>query len=495
MQSTAQPFDCNYPMTKSPDELLQEFEPIFYPRSIAVVGVPQGDLRIGSAWAKSLMEVGFDGPIYPVDRRGGEFLGSKIYPSLTSIPGPVDYVIVIIPRKATPDLLDECSAKKVKAVHFYTAGFSEMGDQTGYDLEKELVKKAQQGGFRIIGPNCIGVYCPESNFPYGPMIDAGSIGTVGFISQSGGIGGKLVEIGPARGIKYSKGISFGNGIDIDGVDFLEYMAADPKTSVIGTYLEGTRDGRRLFNTMKEVTKIKPLIVWKGGRTDVGAAAAKSHTGSLASSRNIWSAMLRQTGAIEVSNLEELADELLIFQQLQRWQGKGVAIISGVGEGGGGTSVASGDICTEHGLSIPNLAKSTMKKLNNLLGQVGSIVHNPVDISQGGGIPSILQEAIELVFADTAIDLVIIQENVGVLAANLPPELVEAINNSFLDIKTKQSKPMTVVLPPGSYETVRLDIVDKLSQASIPVFPTMERAAKAIANLSRYSRFQAAIKSP
>lgn len=478
----------------SQKEILHEFKPIFYPESIAVVGASQNMQKAGSFWLKTIIDAGFSGNIYPVNPRGGEFLGLKIYPSLRAIPETVDYVIVSIPREATPSLLDDCAAKKVKVVHFFTAGFSETGDTVGHKLEEELVRKARQGGFRIIGPNCLGIYCPESKVPNGPGGKIGKVGSVGFISQSGGIGEKLVELGAARGINYSKGVSFGNGIDLDSADFIEYMAADPKTRVIGAYLEGARNGRRLFNAIKDAAKIKPLIMWKAGRTEVGAAAAMSHTGSLASSAAIWSAALKQAGAIEVYSLEELADTLLIFQQLQRWQGKGIAIIGGLANGGGGISVSASDTCAELGLDIPPLSTKTRQKLTSLLGQVGSILRNPVDVSQSGSNPLIIQQATELVLADSSIDLVLVQEDAGVLLKYLPWEPVEAINAIFVDFRTKQDKPIVIVLPPGATETERLEIEQKLSQASIPVFPTMGRAAKAIMNLSRYSRFGTAIRS-
>ncbi len=472
-------------------ELLQKFIPIFYPKSIAVVGVSQNMFKAGSFWFKTIVDAGFDGNIYPVNPRGGEFLGLKVYPSLRAIPEPVDYVIVSIPREAVPGLLDDCAANKVKAVHFFTAGFSELGDSSGHRLEEELVKKAREGSFRIIGPNCIGTYCPEHKVPYGPGGKIGKVGSVGFISQSGGIGEKLVELGTARGINYGKGISFGNGIDLDSPDFMEYMAADPKISVIGAYLEGTRNGRHLFNTMKAVAKVKPLIVWKAGRTDVGAAAAMSHTGSLASSAAIWSAALRQSRVIEVHGIEELADTLLIFQQLGWYEGSGngVAIVGGLADGGGGISVSASDACAGLGLNIPPLTTKTKQGLTSLLGQVGSILRNPVDVSQSGSNPSIIKEALELILADSSIDLVIIQEDMGVLLKYLPWELVQAVNAVFIDLRIRQRKPVVVVSPPGATEAERLEMERALTQASIPVFPTMERAAKAIMNRSRYSRFQ------
>lgn len=476
--------------------LIREFEPIFYPKSIAVIGVSSNIFKVSSLWLKAVMDAGFTGPIYPVHPRGGEFLGLKVYSNVREIPGIVDYVIVSIPREAVPDMLDDC-ANKVKAVHFFTAGFSETGEAAGYQLEDELVRKARDGGFHIIGPNCIGVYSPESKVPYGPGGKIGKIGSVGFISQSGGIGEKLVELGAARGINYSKGVSFGNGIDLDSADFMEYMAVDPKISIVGAYLEGTRNGRRLFTIMKETAKVKPLVVWKAGRTDVGAATAMSHTGSLASPASIWSAALRQCGAIEVKSVEELADTLLIFQQLRGWKvtgrGNSIAVLGGLADGGGGISVSASDTCAELGLSIPPLSTEARRKLANVLGQVGSILRNPVDVSQSNSNPSVIREAIEVILSEPSIELLIIQEDAGILLKYFPVEWVQDINTVFIDYRTKQGKPIIVVSSPGIADLQRLEIEQRLTQASIPVFPTMERAAKAVANLSLYYQMQEAIK--
>ncbi len=474
----------------SNEELLQEFEPIFYPKSIAVVGISQNIFKVGSVWLKSLLDAGFKGPIYPIHPRGGEFLGLKVYTSIKEVPGIIDYVIVSIHREAVPQLLDDC-ANKVKAVHFFTAGFGEAGDATGKRLEHEIIKKAQQGGFRIIGPNCIGVYSPEVRVPYGPVGRLGEVGSIGFISQSGGIGEKLFELGIARGIKYNKGVSFGNGIDLDSPDYMEYMAVDSRVSVIGTYLEGTRNGHRLLATMKKVARVKPLIVWKAGRTDVGAAAAASHTGSLASSPQIWSAALRQCGAIEVSDVEELTDTLLIFQQLGRIdaKGNGIAVVGGLADGGGGISVSASDACAEAGLNIPPLSSDTRTKLTNLLGLVGSILRNPVDVSQSGSNRSTIKEVARLVLADSVIDLVIVQIDAGILLKYLPWEIGESVFTVFIELRTEQQKPIVVVSPPGAFEAQRLEMEQQFARASMPVFPTMRRAAKAIINLNRYSSLQ------
>jgi acetyltransferase len=470
------------------EEKLKEFEPIFYPQSIAVVGASTNEGKTGSQWVKALISAGFPGPVYPVGSGGGIISGLKIFPSLRLVPGEVDYVIVSVPRQSVLELLDDCVAKKVKVVHFFTAGFSEMGKPEGQELEEQMVRKARQGDFRIIGPNCLGIYCPDHKIPCGPSL-TGKIGTsggVGFISQSGGIADKMVEIGIAQYINYSKGVSFGNGIDLDASDFLQYLAADPKTTVIGAYLEGTRRGHHLFDTMREAAKIKPLVIWKGGRTEVGAQAAISHTGSLTSSAAIWSAMLKQAGAIEVHSLEELTDTLLIFQQLRRWKGNNVAIIGGLADGGGGISVSASDACMETGLKIPPLSSKTREELTDLLGEVGSILRNPIDVSQARRYGSSnLFQAIELVVEDPVIELVLIQEDMDVLSSYFSGEEVERINDFFIDLRRRQNKPLVVVLPPGSAEPERLKVEQKLLTASIPVFPSMERAAKAIPRINQY----------
>lgn len=455
-----------------------------------MVGVSQNIFKAGSVWLKALVDAGFKGVIYPIHPRGGEFQGLKAYRSIREVPGIVDYVIVSIPREAVPALLDDC-AHKVKAIHFFTAGFGEAGDSTGKKLEEELIEKARQGGFRIIGPNCIGVYSPEARVPYGPTGRIGEVGSVGFISQSGGIGEKLFELGLARGIKYSKGISFGNGIDLDSPDYMEYMAADARISVIGAYLEGTKNGHRMFTVMQDAARVKPLVVWKAGRTDVGAAAAASHTGSLASSAEIWSAVLRQSGAIEVRDVEELTDTLLIFQQLGQFEvkGNGIAVIGGMADGGGGISVSASDACAELGLDIPELSDQTRRKLADLLGTVGSILRNPVDVSQSGSNPALIKEIATCVLADSSIGLVIVQIDAGIFLKYLPWEVVKFIFAVFIELRTEQEKPLVVVSPPGAFEAQRLEMEGLLAQASIPVFPTMKRAAQAIMNMSRYSRFQ------
>jgi acyl-CoA synthetase (NDP forming) len=470
----------------SDHRMLKELEPIFYPRSVAVVGASPNERKIGSQWLNSC---GFWGELYPVNPRGGEVFGLKIYRDLRSIPGPVDLVIVCIPRTAVLRLLDDCAAKRVKAVYFFTAGFSEVGEPKWARVEMEMVSRARQAGFRIIGPNCFGVYSPEHGIPYGPFDLRTAIGPVGFISQSSGHMGKMIEFAGMRGLGFSKAVSVGNGSDLGCADFLEYLAVDPETSVIGLYVEGPRDTRRLFETLRAACRTKPVVVWKGGRSAAGARSAASHTGALASSAAVWSVALKQAGAIEVDGLNEMADTLLLFEKVGRTKRGNLGVVCGLTDGGGGEAVMVSDACAALGIDVPALTEKTSQEVVGLIGQVGSVLCNPVDMSQRQRDAQTLRRAMELVAGERQVDLIVVYENAGAILESFPEKTAEALNATIADFSKGQKKPVLAILPPGPAEMRRAQIERSLSGAGVPVFPSIERAAKAIANVRRYTGFR------
>lgn len=467
---------------------LQEFEPIFYPRSIAVVGASNDNLKFGTRYLQALIDSGFKGPLYPVNPGENEILGLRSYPKLTSILANVDYVIVSIPARFMLDLLDECATKGVKAVQIFTAGFSETGEEDGRRLEKEMAKKAKEGGFRIIGPNCIGVYSPACHMPYGPMHFLAEAGSVGFISHSGGVAGNLIDEGIRRGIRFSKVVSFGNGCDLDNCDYLEYLALDPKTKIIGAYLEGAKDSQRLFKLIKEISKTKPMIIWKGGRTPAGAQTAASHSASLAGSDIIWKAALKQAGAIKVESHEELVDTILAFLHLPRFEGNRVAVIAGLYGAGGGASVASSDAFTSQSMEVPPFTDETRAKLKTIIPKAGSILRNPLDMGSVGSITEILSNTIELVLDDPLIDILVIQVPVDFLVGLASKKIFQDTIDIIVNFRKAQSKSIIVLSPHGSVVEERLEFERRLSDSRIAVYPTFERAARAIANVGIYSRF-------
>jgi acyl-CoA synthetase (NDP forming) len=473
----------------SNQEKLREFEPVFYPKSIAVAGTSLSGSGFGAIYFRSLIDRAFRGEVYPVNPKGGSLFGLKVYPSLKSIPGPVDYVSVFVPRRLVLGLLDDCAAKGVKVVQFFTAGFSETGEAQWSKLEEEILKKAQQGGFRIIGPNCIGVYSPTINMPCGAEGILGEAGSIAFISQSGSLDLRVVLSGTACGLRFSNAVSLGNGIDLDSTDYLEYFAIDPKTKAIGVYIEGVKDGQRFLKLVKEISKRKPVIVWKGGRTEAGAKAATSHTAALASPSFLWTAALKQAGAIEVANLEEMIDTLLVFQQFPLLANYGITVISGLADGGGGQSVSAADTCASLGLEVSPFGDGVRRQLESLLGQVGSIFNNPLDVSQAKSNVEIIRRAIEIATADQHVDLVVIQESMDLLIRRLPWEAIERLGDMLADLCKRQGKPMAAVLLPGLAEVERLAWARKLSNERIAVFPAFERAAKAVANMKWYAEYR------
>jgi acyl-CoA synthetase (NDP forming) len=280
-------------------------------------------------------------------------------------------------------------------------------------------------------------------------------------------------------------VSFGNGADLDSVDFLEYFLADPETKIIGAYLESVSRGRRFLQLARRVSSLKPLVVWKGGRTEAGAEAAVSHTGALSSSYAVWKAAMAQVGAIAVESLEELADTVVALESIDSVVGRRVAIVSGLGGGGGGESVLGADACTSQGLEVPRFADDIRRQIGALLPPTGTILRNPLDL--GGSLPKlpVLDQVMRLIFTDENVDAVIVQEHLGKLMRSLPGEEIYALNDILVNVWRSQSKPLIVVAPAWAASPQALEIEDSLRQAGLPVFRSFETAARSIARVVRY----------
>lgn len=467
----------------------RELDRIFYCRSIAVVGATKEETKAGNMFVRALIGAGFTGPIYPINPyESGEVHGWPIYPRLQDVRGEVDMVVVAVPRAAVLEVLEDCATKGVKAAQFFTAGFRELDSAAGRRLEADMLKIARRGRFRIIGPNCVGTCVPAVGKPLLGPTTHGTLppqGNAACLSQSGGIAGELVEMAAVRGIGFGKLISFGNGLDLDGVELLDYFGSDPETEVVGAYLEGTDRGQELFRVAREVARRKPLVVWKGGGTPAGAEAAASHTGSLAASDAVWSAALRQAGAVKVSSMEEMADVLMAFQSIAPVRGNRVALVTGLAAGGGGDSVSGADILLRHGLQVPPFAPHTLSRLEALLGRLGSILRNPLDASQRARTLEVLTEAISAVVADPNTDIIVVQEHMGIMVEFHTPDRLQAINDMFLDIHRRGAKPVVLVLPRGQAEANREEKEKLFRQAGVPVFPSVESAARALGHLTGY----------
>lgn len=461
------------------------FETLFHPRSIAVAGVSENVRRPGGAFFQNLIDCGYKGKLYPVNIKGGSFGKLEIFRHVTDIPCPVDLVIVSIPRDGVRELMRDCAAKRVKSVQIFSAGFGELGDKEGKQLEQDILVEAKKGGVRIVGPSSIGIGCPASGMPLAPEGFLGEPGDVAFLCQSGSISLELVQVCTRRGIGLSKAVGTGNSIDLDTTDFLPYLAADDKTKAIALYLEGSRESPLLFRLIEDISKEKPVLLWKGGRSEAGQRVVSSHTASQPSPSPRWKALARSSGAVWVESLYEMTDTLLAFKKVGSFRGEDVAVVSGLANGGGGTGIAAVDTLVAAGLSVPRFSGVVRGELQSLLGRVGSILDNPLDVSQAVRNPDKIEKAMMLAAGEPNIGLILLHENLYTLLRWLDREQLLAMNRRFIEVSRRLKKPLVVILPREMVESQSLELEQELCRNGIAVFPSAERAAKALANVAGY----------
>lgn len=477
-------------------EKSREFEAVFYPKSVAVIGASTETTKFGTVFLDSLVQFGFKGRIYPVNPQAKEILGLKTYPNVKDIPDPVDLAFITVPASAVPRVLEDCIAKNVGAVVILTAGFGETGKEKGQKLEREIVKISKEGDVRVVGPNCFGIYCPASGLTLLPGANfSKESGNVAFLSQSGGYAERFCQQAKGWGIRFSKVVSYGNACDLDETDFVEYLAEDSETEIIALYIEGVNNGQRFLQTVQEVNKRKPVIVWKGGLSEGGVRAVASHTGALGGRKDIWDAFFRQTGAVRVTSLEELIDTTLIFQHLSSSCGRSIAVIGT----GGGTGVAAADACERAGLRVPAFSTKTLEQLRTLIPSIGASIQNPIDLGNPWTSPSAYRQIIKVVSSDPQVDaLIIVMWHLPLFYARreLLWKSFQQIIEASVTIGKRQRKPAVIVLwaTPTEAEMLEVEgawrkIKDRYIAAGIPVYPTVERAAKALNNFVAYHESQ------
>jgi acyl-CoA synthetase (NDP forming) len=474
-------------------------EAVFQPRSVAVVGASANRDSPGHDYVRSLLDFGYRGAIYPVNPRAPEVLGLKAYPSLRDVAGSVDYVICCIPAEGILDLVEECREKGARVLQLFTGRFSETGQGEGARLEEELRRRARAAGLRVIGPNWMGVYYPAGGLSFRPDLPR-EPGGVALLSQSGNNAVELVQHAAARGLRFSKVVSYGNAADLDQSDFLAYLAGDPETEVVGAYVEGVRDppqAGRFLAALRAAAAAKPVVVLKAGRTAAGARSAVSHTAALAGSHRVWSGALRQAGAVQVDTMEEAIDMLVAFaflrfgRDLRRrpasWTGRRVGVVGG----GGGRSVQSADACEEAGLRVAPLPVSIRRALRAKAPHLADWVGNPVDQSILAGGPVSGAAILEMMVASPAFDVLV--ANMGedwILGRPDAEQRLEHVTARFVEVASCCKKPLAFVLGPAdSPEEWRWRAVEgarqRLAAARLAVYPTIERAAWALSRWLAY----------
>ena len=465
-----------------------KFDRAFNPQCIAVVG----DKRESNfMWLRS--HSNFKGKLYsvqvaPEEIEGIKALGVENYTSLLDIPDPVDLVIVAVPRAVAPRILEDCIRKEVAAAHFFTAGFSETDTEEGVRLERLLTEIAERVNFHLVGPNCMGIFNPSIGVGQsGGEQYTNFAGSVGLISQSGTHAVAFNREAHLQGIDINKAVSFGNGIMLDSPDYLEYFGRDPEIKVIGMYLEGVKDGRRFLKVLKEVSGEKPVVIWKGGRTEEGERAVASHTGSLAVSQAIWDAAVRQCGAVKVSSMEELIDTLKAILYLPPVRGDRVGI-TGVS---GGQSVAIADVFAEAGLKVPLLTQESYGELATFFTLIGGGYRNPIDTANQNRRE--MKRIVEILERDANIDNLVLLTG----AHFGPTGPAEALINLMIDIKQKTPKPVMAILSwafsPGDVQQAG-DITRSLQDGGVPAFTALERGAFALRKALDYHNLKNSLSS-
>ena len=480
-------------LSDAPADLQKRLDRAFNPRTIAVVGDKRA---MGYLWLNCMKT--FDGKVYsvqvdPNEITGIEAMGIPNYKSLTEIPEDIDYVVCAVPRPVAARIIADCIDKNVGAVMLFTSGFAETETEDGIAAQEQITQMARDSGLLLIGPNCMGIYNRRLGVRHSTDQPPGDQGNVGFISQSGTHAINFSLVGAVRGVKCSKTVSFGNAVVLDSPDYIEYLANDPETEVIAMYIEGVKDGRRFFRTVKEAATRKPVVVWKGGVTSAGSRAVYSHTASLATAPAIWDAAMRQACAVQTESLDETIDTVNALTYCRPASGRRMGLIAMTG----GQSVVITDAFEREGLEVPLLTAGSYEKLAAFFNIIGGSYRNPLDAGGTigmGFVPGNLQKLFDILEEDENVDAIAMEVGASFIARRLRenPVMLDQMVATLAAHKERSAKPFLAIAHPGHVEDVMADIRTRLIERGIATFGSFQAAAKALRRAIDYWRAREAL---
>ncbi len=374
----------------TPDEILAAMKRIMEPSAVAVIGASAEDGKIGNSVMRNLIDGGYEGDLYPVHPKADQILGHQCYPSVVDIPGNVDIAIFCIPAQFVAGVIAECGQKHVPGAILIPSGFAEIGE---HEMQDEIVRVAREANVRLMGPNIYGFYYTHKNLCATFCTPYNEKGSVALSSQSGGVGMAIIGFSRSARMGVSAIVGLGNKSDIDEDDLLTYFEQDPNTSVIAMHVEDLKDGRAFASVAKRVSKTKPIVVLKAGRTNLGAKAASSHTGALAGDDRVYDAVLRQSGVIRAKSLNDMLEFARGLAVLPTPKGENVLILTGAG----GSGVLLSDACVDNDLSLMTMPKDLDAAFREFIPPFGA-AGNPVDIT-GGEPPTTYRATIDLALRD------------------------------------------------------------------------------------------------
>ncbi len=449
-------------------------ESFFHPKSVAVVGASRKKGKVGYEILHHMVSSGFEGEIYPVNRSTDEIEGLKCYPDLTSIGQRPELVIVIVPAKFVLGVIEECATVGTKSVIIITAGFKEIGEE-GKKLEEELIRVARRAGIRIIGPNCLGVIVTSSKLNASFGGDLPAPGHTGYLSQSGALLAAILDTATANGIGFSSLFSIGNKADVDELDLIQALAADPNTKVIAGYLESITDGNEFVREAERISHDKPILLMKSGGTSAGAKAASSHTGSLAGSEVAYECMFARAGIIRCESVTQQFDFAQAFANQPLPKGSSVVVLTNAG----GAGIMAADAIEREGLKFAKLTDETIEKLKTKLPPAANF-YNPVDVL-GDALADRYEFALDVLLDDPNVDTV--------LVLLTPQAMTESQGTAEAIARVTRAKPDKPVLACFMGASKVAAGVKVFREAKIPQYDSPEAAVTTIKAMADYVRWK------
>jgi len=474
--------------------LMKQLDVFFNPPSVAVVGATKKINKAGHVIFENFVENKrrgvFKGEVFPVNPHEDSIVGFPCYPSVTKVPAELELVVIVVPANIVPKIMEDAVSKKVKAIVIISSGFGEVGN---HELESQVVTTAKKAGIRVLGPNCLGVYDSRTGvdmlfLPETKILTTGDEviatprpmpGNIAMVTQSGAFGVAALDYLTGRQMGISKFVSFGNKCDVDEAEMLHYLLYDEETKAILLYVEDIKSGRDFLKVAKEVTKKKPVVALKSGRTEAGARAAASHTGALAGSDHIYDAVFAQTGIVRAKDMEEFFDIGKALAMQLPAIGKNIGIITDAG----GPGIMAVDECELKGLFVKRFSEETVHKFEELK-EEGKLPRfatnlNPVDIT-GSVTSEMFEYAAEILFQDPEVHGVIL------LGLHHTPALQEDFIDRVAKVAGKHDKPI-VACDIGETE-MALHTRSRSEKLGIPAYSSPEDAARAINALVRYGAY-------
>lgn len=464
------------------------------PRSLAFFGASNNMMNMGTMIMARVKDLGYRGEIYPIHPKEETVLGHKAYPTIADTPEAPDLAVMILPSKVIPEVMEQCGQRGVKNLVVVSGGFEEVGEE-GAAMQKHMADIADQYGIRFMGPNCLGVCNTHIGLNTTPLPYDGKPGFIGLATQSGSFMTQIYDFLARHEIGFSTAMSVGNEANVDIVDCLELLGSDPDTKVIGMYIESIRRGREFVEVARQITPHKPIVAFYVGGSETGRRAALSHTGALAGPDKLYDGIFAQSGIVRAQTITEMFDICWALGSLPLPQGDGMAIQTD----SGGPGAAGADATERAGLRVPPLSEATKELLKPLIPPTAS-ANNPVDITFPREFRNYYHDLPDILLRDEDISGLLVYfilpvelmvptfMDKGMTADEAYQEAVRTTAGLYTtthELVAKHGKPIMGY----SFNSLEKEPITSLLRAGMPVFPTPQRAARAMAGMVRYAKLR------